>query len=517
MTAWYDKATFYHMYPLGMTGSPFANPYPVSDGAADGTNRDVSADSRMDELILWIPYLESLHISAIYIGPLFESSTHGYDTRDFRLIDRRLGTNVSFRSFVDCCHEHGIRVVVDGVFNHTGREFFAFRNLQAHRGQSPYAGWYRNVNFGWGSPLGDSFGYESWHGIWELPCLNHGNPEVRNYLLDTVRFWVQEFDIDGIRLDCAGDLSFEFMQELRRLANEIKPEFWLMGEVIHGEYARWVNPQMLHSVTNYEMHKSIYSAHNDHNYFELAHNVRRLEAVGRDLYTFVDNHDEDRIASKLLNPAHLAPLYTLLFTLPGIPSIYYGSEWGIQGRRGHNSDTELRPRILPPRPLAEEMQTSDGQNTGIRTDGNCQSFSSATGTNINIHAGSNTCCQTTSSTADSNTDTNAGTVTPLTLLIQKLAAIHAAEPALHGGRYQELLLTNRQYAFARHGDHQAILTAANNDDNAAYLQVPLPFHTTEEQATDLITGKSFLIDKNTNKIQIELEGNSAVILGITEG
>ena len=326
---------------------------------------------------------------------------------------------------------------------------------------------------------------------------------------------MQEFDIDGIRLDCAGDLSFEFMQELRRLANEIKPEFWLMGEVIHGEYARWVNPQMLHSVTNYEMHKSIYSAHNDHNYFELAHNVRRLEAVGRDLYTFVDNHDEDRIASKLLNPAHLAPLYTLLFTLPGIPSIYYGSEWGIQGRRGHNSDTELRPKILPPRPLAEERQTSGGQNTGIRTDGNCQSFSSATGTNI--HAGANTCCQTTSSTTDSNTDTSAGTVTPLTLLIQKLAAIHAAEPALHGGRYQELLLTNRQYAFARHGDHQAILTAANNDDNAAYLQVPLPFHTTAEQATDLITGKSFLIDKNTNKIQIELEGNSAVILGITEG
>lgn len=202
MTAWYDKAIFYHMYPLGMTGAPFANPYPVSDETADGT-WDVSADSRMDELMQWIPYLESLHISALYIGPLFESSTHGYDTRDFRLIDRRLGTNVSFRSFVDCCHEHGIRVVVDGVFNHTGREFFAFRDLQAHRDQSPYAGWYRNVNFGWGSPLGDSFGYESWHGIWELPCLNHGNPEVRNYLLDTVRFWVQEFDIDGIRLDCA--------------------------------------------------------------------------------------------------------------------------------------------------------------------------------------------------------------------------------------------------------------------------------------------------------------------------
>ena len=469
MTAWYDKAIFYHMYPLGMTGAPFNNPYPVSGRTTGDTHTDVSADSRMDELMQWIPYLESLHISAIYIGPLFESSTHGYDSRDFRLIDRRLGTNASFRAFVNCCHEHGIRVVVDGVFNHTGREFFAFCDLQTRREQSPYAGWYRGINFSWVSPLGDSFSYESWHGIWELPCLNHGNPEVRNYLLDTVRFWVQEFDIDGIRLDCAGDLSFEFMQELRCLANEIKPEFWLMGEVIHGEYARWVNPQMLHSVTNYEMHKSIYSAHNDHNYFELAHNVRRLEAVGRDLYTFVDNHDENRIASKLLNPAHLAPLYTLLFTLPGIPSIYYGSEWGIQGRRGQNSDTELRPRILPPRPLTEEEQTG------------------------------------------------AGTVTPLTLLIQKLAAIHANEPALHGGPYQELLLTNRQYAFARLGDRQAILTAANNDDNTTCLQVPLPFHTAAETAMDLITGKSFSIDRNTNKIQIELEGNSAVILRITEG
>ena len=155
------------------------------------------------------------------------------------------------------------------------------------------------------------------------------------------------------------------MQELRRLANEIKPEFWLMGEVIHGEYARWVNPQMLHSVTNYEMHKSIYSAHNDHNYFELAHNVRRLEAVGRELYTFVDNHDEDRIASKLLNSAHLAPLYTLLFTLPGIPSIYYGSEWGIQDAadktpiRNSVRESCRRDRLQKKyRPSTDKTQTS---------------------------------------------------------------------------------------------------------------------------------------------------------------
>ena len=457
MTAWYDKATFYHMYPLGMTGSPFANPYPVSDGAADGTNRDVSADSRMDELMLWIPYLESLHISAIYIGPLFESSTHGYDTRDFRLIDRRLGTNVSFRSFVDCCHEHGIRVVVDGVFNHTGREFFAFRDLQAHRDQSPYAGWYRNVNFGWGSPLGDSFGYESWHGIWELPCLNHGNPEVRNYLLDTVRFWVQEFDIDGIRLDCAGDLSFEFMQELRRLANEIKPEFWLMGEVIHGEYARWVNPQMLHSVTNYEMHKSIYSAHNDHNYFELAHNVRRLEAVGRDLYTFVDNHDEDRIASKLNNKANLFPVYQLLFTLPGIPSIYYGSEWGIEGKRSRTSDEVLRPAL--------------------------------------------------------NLSDMLGKAPELASHIAALGKIHTENDAFHNGSYKELLLTNRQYAFSRSGEHGTVISAVNNDEQPASISIPLPCAASD--VVSLLPGEIPFSLEN-GRLSVTLPANGGAIFKLQE-
>ena len=460
MTAWYDKATFYHMYPLGMTGSTFANPYPVPAGAADGTNRDVSADSRMDELMQWIPYLESLHISAIYIGPLFESSTHGYDTRDFRLIDRRLGTNVSFRSFVDCCHEHGIRVVVDGVFNHTGREFFAFRDLQAHRDQSPYAGWYRNVNFGWGSPLGDSFGYESWHGIWELPCLNHKNPEVRNYLLDTVRFWVQEFDIDGIRLDCAGDLSFEFMQELRRLANEIKPEFWLMGEVIHGEYARWVNPQMLHSVTNYEMHKSIYSAHNDHNYFELAHNVRRLEAVGRDLYTFVDNHDEDRIASKLLNPAHLAPLYTLLFTLPGIPSIYYGSEFGIEGKKEWGSDWPLRPCL-------ELTDYTDAEKTN-----------------------------------------------PVTSIYAALGRLKAECPELSWGEFKELTLTTQSYAYARVLDGKAVVAVYNNGDSPVSMEFQLPVEASgvEDLLADCVGSQPILTQVEWGKLKVQLPSNYATLL-----
>ena len=320
MSTWYERGVFYHMYPLGMTGAPRHN------DATEVTNR-------FAELLQWILHIRSLGCNAIYIGPLFESTSHGYDTRDYKLVDRRLGDNESFKVFVKQCHDSGIRVVVDGVFNHTGREFFAFKDIQEKKWDSPYKDWYKGVNFDWQGPCGDPFGYDAWQGHFELPCLNLFNPAVRSYLFDVIRFWVDEFDIDGIRLDCANVLDFNFMKEMRQETARMKEDFWLMGEVIHGDYSRWVNPQMLHSVTNYELHKSLYSGFNDHNFFEIAHNVRRLEAIGRQLYTFVDNHDEDRIASKLKLKEHLIPIYLCLFTLPGIPSIYYGGGRGGGGKR----------------------------------------------------------------------------------------------------------------------------------------------------------------------------------------
>ena len=405
MSTWYERGVFYHMYPLGMTGAPKHN------DATEVTNR-------FEELDKWISHIRSLGANAIYIGPLFESTSHGYDTRDYKLVDRRLGDNDSFRNFVAQCHQEGIKVVVDGVFNHTGREFFAFKDIQEKRWDSPYKDWYKGVNFDWQSPCGDSFGYEAWQGHFELPCLNLFNPDVRSYLFDVIRFWIDEFDIDGIRLDCANVLDFNFMKEMRSQTETMKEDFWLMGEVIHGDYSRWVNNEMLHSVTNYELHKSLYSGFNDHNFFEIAHNVRRLEAIGRQLYTFVDNHDEDRIATKLKLREHLFPIYLCLFTLPGIPSVYYGGEWGIEGKRTNTSDEALRPAI------------------SIEQEGE-------------LH------CE-------------------LTDLIAQLGQIHSQQEPLHTGRYQELLLTNRQYAFARHGEDSVIITAVNNDDEPAELTIPVP-------------------------------------------
>lgn len=443
MSAWYEQSVFYHMYPLGMTGAPKEN--------RPGAGQPVC---RFSQLNLWIPHIRDLNFNAIYIGPLFESSSHGYDTRDYRKVDARLGSNEDFRLFVSLCHKQGIRVVVDGVFNHTGREFFAFQDIVRHKWDSPYKDWYRGVRFDCQSPMGDPFCYDAWQGHFELPCLNLQNPQVRDYLFQCVEFWIKEFDIDGIRLDCANVLDFGFMEALRQATGGMKEDFWLMGEVIHGDYARWINARTLHSVTNYELHKSIYSGFNDHNFFEIAHNVRRLEAIGRDLYTFVDNHDEDRIASKLKDERHLAPVYLCLYTLPGIPSVYYGGEWAVQGRRTKTSDEDLRPAISP-----EEFET-------LRC--------------------------------------------PLTGLIARLGEIHRQEKAFCRGLYRELYLTNRQYAYSRENGDSLVLTALNNDSESASLSIPVPQGITQAipllgERENLLSPKAAAVENG--RLNITLSGN----------
>ena len=445
MNTWYEKAVFYHMYPLGMTGAPRTN------------DADTPVVHRFKELENWIPHLTEMGFNAIYIGPLFESSSHGYDTRDYRLTDRRLGDNEDFKQFTALCHKNGIQVVVDGVFNHTGREFFAFQDIRKNRENSPYCGWYKGINFWGNNPFNDGFGYEAWQGHFELPCLNLQNPEVRRYLFDVIQFWITEFDIDGIRLDCANVLDFLFMQEMRAVTRQMKPDFWLMGEVIHGDYARWANPEMLHSVTNYELHKSLYSGLNDHNFFEIAHNVRRLDPLGRSLYTFLDNHDENRIASKLTKKAHLPLAYLLLFTLPGIPSVYYGGEWAMEGLRTRESDAALRPAVT----------IQEGERL-----------------------------------------TNS-----LTAFIGQLAKIHSSCDAFWNGRYQELLLTNRQYAFARHGETSAAIIAANSDDAEVTVSIPVP--TAASSAVNRLDNSAVSIENG--KLTITLPANAGVVLELREG
>ena len=404
--SWYNEAIFYHIYPLGLTGAPKHNDYsaPVS---------------RLNTLLPWIDHIREIGCTALYIGPLFESVGHGYETTDYKKLDSRLGTNEDLKNFVAACHEKEIKVIFDGVFNHTGRDFFAFKDIQQNREHSRYLNWYCNVNFGGNTEYNDGFSYENWGGYNLLVKLNQRNPEVQNYICDVIRFWVAEFDVDGIRLDAADVLDFDFMRALRRTAAEVKEDFWLMGEVIHGDYSRWVNGETLHSVTNYALHKALYSGHNDHNYFEIAHTVKYLQNMGNlDLYNFVDNHDVERIYTKLSNKAHFAPVHVLLYTLPGVPSIYYGSEFGIEGKKEKFSDDSLRPAL------------------------NLKDYADAITTN------------------------------PNTALIAALGKVRQHTPALSYGSYTELHLTNRQFAFARDLDGIRVIVTVNNDDNAADMSLP---------------------------------------------
>ena len=403
--AWYDEAVFYHIYPLGLAGAPKQNDYgePVH---------------RLNTLFPWVDHIKEIGGSALYIGPLFESVGHGYETTDYKKLDSRLGTNEDLTAFVAYCHEQGIKVIFDGVFNHTGRDFFAFKDIQANRENSQYKDWYCNVNFWGNNEYNDGFSYDNWGGYNLLVKLNQKNPAVVDYICDVIRFWVSEFDVDGIRLDAADVLDFDFMKALRRTANEVKPAFWLMGEVIHGDYSRWVNGETLHSVTNYTLHKALYSGHNDHNYFEIAHTVRRLQNMGTlKLYNFVDNHDVERIYTKLTNKAHFAPVHVLLYTLPGVPSIYYGSEFGIEGRKEYGSDDSLRPAL------------------------NIEDYKDSVKTN------------------------------PCTALIAALGKVRQAVPALSYGSYDELMLTNRQFAYARDLDGTRVIVSVNNDDSPAGMHL----------------------------------------------
>jgi len=449
--AWYDEAVFYHIYPLGLTGAPKQNPY-------------AEPEHRLNTLFPWISHIKKIGCNALYIGPLFESVGHGYETTNYKKLDSRLGTNEDLTNFVKECHAQGIRVILDGVFNHTGRDFFAFRDIKQNRENSPYKDWYRNVSFWGNNEYNDGFSYENWGGYNLLVKLNQQNPAVKDYICDVIRFWVSEFDIDGIRLDAADVLNFDYMQALRRVANEVKPDFWLMGEVIHGDYSRWVNEGTLHSVTNYHLHKALYSGHNDHNYFEIAHTVKRLYEMGGNrpeglkLYNFVDNHDVERIYTKLTNKAHFIPVHILLYTLPGIPSVYYGSEFGMEGKKEQFSDDSLRPALT----LSDYV--------------------------------------------------NAVTENPYTRLLAGLGQIRQATPALSYGDYKELLLTNRQYAFSRTHSGATVLVTVNNNDSDYVMTLPCGAATNYKGA---LSGE--IISVTDGHITVNVKANSGDIWVPIEG
>ncbi|MCI8327831.1 MAG: alpha-amylase [Lachnospiraceae bacterium] len=406
---WVNESIFYHIYPLGFTGAPRYN------------EGEKTAGNRILDVLEWIPHLKEIGVNAVYFGPVFESVSHGYDTSDYCLTDSRLGTNEDLKRVIAELHENEIRVVLDGVFNHVGRGFFAFLDLQKNLEHSEYKDWFCNLNFSWSSPLGDPFAYETWHGAAELVKLNLQNPAVCEYLLNAVGMWMDEFGIDGLRLDAADCVDKEFFKKLRSFTKEKREDFWLMGEIIHGDYRMWANDEMLDSVTNYECWKGIYSSHNDKNYFEIAHSLKRQFGQGglyegMSLYNFLDNHDVNRIGSLLRKKENIRNAYTLLYFMPGIPSIYYGSEWGIEGEKGQGMDADLP---LRPKLDLKEME---------------------------------------------------GTAQELITHLKKLAEIRSGSEAVKYGGYEDVLVRNEQLAFARILEGEYKIITLNLADHEETLQ-----------------------------------------------
>ena len=393
---WYEESVFYQIYPLGFCGAPFEN---------DGVLED-----RILKVIDWIPHMKKLGINAIYFSPVFESDTHGYNTRDYGLIDKRLGTNDDFKKVVDALHKEGIRVVLDGVFNHVGRGFWAFKDVQEKRWDSPFKDWF-HISFEGNSNYNDGFWYEGWEGNYDLVKLNLRNPAVIDHILDKVNYWIDFFDIDGLRLDVAYCLDHEFLRRLREFTDSKKNDFFLLGEVLHGEYGRMLNDMHLHSLTNYQCYKGIYSSFNSANMFEIMHSLMRLFGPedwtvcrGAHLLSFADNHDVTRIASILSDERNLPLVYTLVYTMPGIPCVYYGSEWGAKARK-EEGDPALRACFEKP-----EWNS-------------------------------------------------------LTDHIAKLSEIKKDSRALNYGGLRIVVLTNKQCIFERNSGDQRVMVAINMDDN----------------------------------------------------
>ena len=407
---WWNNSCFYHIHPMTYFDAPAKN-----DFSSPPT-------PRLKLLYETIDQIRDLGCNALYLGPLFESTSHGYDTVDY---------------------------------NHVGRNFWAFHKLRTKGTESPYKEWFRGIDFHHNNNHGDGFRYEGWEGHDSLVSLNLDNPDLRKHILKAVQWMVEDLNIDGLRLDVAYMLNRDFMGELSAFCKGLRNDFFLLGEMIHGNYTELVNERLLNSVTNYSAYKGLWSSHNDHNLFEIAHTLNNQfgehgTCRNLSLLNFADNHDVDRLASQLKKSEHLYPLYTIIFTMPGIPSIYYGSEWKAKGRRTSRSDAALRP----------PWHSID------RTDATLYRH------------------------------------------IQKLADIRQRHPWLASASYKQLHIQNEELAFIRQGPDSDIVTALNIGEKEKTIKFSLP----NAQHFEILTGTGSIEHTHGNEITLTISPAGYLVL-----
>jgi cyclomaltodextrinase / maltogenic alpha-amylase / neopullulanase len=332
---WIAHAIFWHVYPLGFVGAEAEAP------AREG----VGVVHRLPQLAAWFDYAVDLGVSGILLAPIFASSTHGYDTIDHFRIDERLGDESDFDELIAAARRRGLRVVLDGVFNHVGRDHPQFRRAVAGGPHAPEAAWFR-LSWPADAASGSEPDYATFEGHRQLVALNHDEPAVADHVARVMSHWLDR-GADGWRLDAAYAVPRAFWRGVLPAVRARHPDAYIFGEVIHGDHAGFVRETGLDAVTQYELWKAIWSALNDRNFFELAWALQRHNALldGFVPQTFIGNHDVTRIASQLADERHLAHALVILMTCAGTPAIYAGDEQAFRGLKEHRAggDDAIRP------------------------------------------------------------------------------------------------------------------------------------------------------------------------------
>ncbi|MCW2580459.1 MAG: Alpha amylase [Blastococcus sp.] len=335
---WVQDAIWWHVYPLGFVGAE-----PSSDQAQPGTHR-------LQHLAGWLDHAVELGASGLALGPVFASETHGYDTTDHLRVDPRLGDDADLDALFAACRERGLRVLLDGVFNHVGRTHPAFQAVLEQGPAASTASWFR-LRWPGGAEAwtpGTLPEYDDFEGHSHLVALDHRSPAVLAHVVEVMTHWLAR-GADGWRLDAAYAVPASFWAQVSGRVREQHPDAYLMGEVIHGDYAAFVAEAGIHAVTQYELWKAVWSSLNDGNFFELDAALRRHEDFLESFVpsTFLGNHDVTRIASRLSEDRHLAHALVVLLTTAGTPAVYAGDEHAFRGVKEDRAggDDAVRPRF----------------------------------------------------------------------------------------------------------------------------------------------------------------------------
>ncbi|MCY8522657.1 glycoside hydrolase family 13 protein [Bacillus atrophaeus] len=444
--SWVKNTVWYQIFPERFANGDSTNDPPSTlpwGSESPKVNSFFGGD--FQGIIDHFDYLVDLGINGIYFTPIFKAeSNHKYDTIDYFEIDPRFGDKETFKRFVDTCHEKGIRVMLDAVFNHSGYYFEAFQDVLKNQERSVYKDWFHLREFPvtpLPKPNYDTFAFTPF-----MPKLNTENPEVKDYLLRVGAYWIEEFNIDGWRLDVANEVDHQFWREFRQMVKRIKPDAYILGEIWH-DAMPWLQGDQFDAVMNYQFREAAlnFIAKNETNAEEFAQLLTKVmtsypKNTNKVAFNLLGSHDTPRIATiSQENRDKLKLLFLLQLTYTGTPCIYYGDEIAMTGE----NDPDCRKCMV------WDKSKQDQELLGF---------------------------------------------------VKKVISLRKNNSLLaNEGTFQflEANSTSNYVMYVRENAKQAVITIINNSHLKLHLSIP--YELTEKQATNLWTDESVL----TNSVEIK--------------